>query len=354
MNLEITGTGRYIPDVIVPNTDFLKNTFYTQKGEKIELDPRETIQKFEEITGIRERRYARPDQTTSDLATSAGKRAIEDAGIDPETLDGIFVAHNFGDIRKDQVQTDQVPSLATRVKYNLGISNPDCIAFDLLYGCPGWIQCLIVAYQYIRANEGKNYLIIGAESLSRTIDQHDRDCMIFSDGAGAIVVQARPDDHRSAILSTASQTFAKDEAYYLTYDVSYNQADKSNTRFIRMQGRKIYEFTLKYVPLAMKTCLEKSGVSIEEVKKVLLHQANEKMDEAIIKRFYKLYGMEPPMDIMPMNIHLLGNSSVATIPTLLDLMLKGELDGHSVEKGDVIIMASVGAGMNINAITYRL
>ncbi len=353
MNLEITGTGRYIPEVVVPNKDFLKNIFYTQKGEKIELDPRETIQKFEEITGIRERRYARPDQSTSDLATEAAIKAIEDAGINPETLDGIFVAHNFGDIRKDQIQTDQVPSLAARVKYNLGIYNPDCIAFDLLYGCPGWIQALIVAYHSILAKQGKNYLIIGAESLSRTIDQHNRDCMIFSDGAGAIVVEARSEENHSGILSTASQTFAKDEAFYLTYDVSYNQADKSNTRFIRMQGRKIYEFSLKYVPLAMKTCLEKSGVPIGEVKKVLLHQANEKMDEAIIKRFYKLYDMDTPVGIMPMNIHLLGNSSVATIPTLLDLMLKGELEGHIIEKGDVIIMASVGAGMNINAITYK-
>jgi 3-oxoacyl-[acyl-carrier-protein] synthase-3 len=104
----------------------------------------------------------------------------------------------------------------------------------------------------------------------------------------------------------------------------------------------------------MKTCLDRSGLSIDQVKKVLIHQANEKMDEAIIKRFFRLYKKQAPEDIMPMSIHLLGNSSVATVPTLLDLLRKGELEGHSLEEGDVILLASVGAGMSINAITYRV
>ena len=86
---------------------------------------------------------------------------------------------------------------------------------------------------------------------------------------------------------------------------------------------------------------------------MLLHQANEKMDEAIIQRFYGLYGKETPVDIMPMSIHLLGNSSVATVPTLLDLILRGKLNGHEIIPGDCVMMASVGAGMNINAIVYQ-
>ena len=121
-----------------------------------------------------------------------------------------------------------------------------------------------------------------------------------------------------------------------------------------MYGRKIYEFALNNVPLAMKECLDNSGCSIDEVKKVFIHQANEKMDEAILHRFYKLHGKTAPADVMPMTIDKLGNSSVATVPTVFDLVKRGKLEGHSIEPGDVVIFASVGAGMNINAIVYRL
>lgn len=120
-----------------------------------------------------------------------------------------------------------------------------------------------------------------------------------------------------------------------------------------MHGRKIYEFALTNVPLAMKTCLDNSGIDIKDVKKILIHQANEKMDDAIIKRFYKLYKMEMPQDIMPMSIHKLGNSSVATVPTLFDLIRNNKMENHTINKGDVILFASVGAGMHINAIAYK-
>jgi 3-oxoacyl-[acyl-carrier-protein] synthase-3 len=112
---------------------------------------------------------------------------------------------------------------------------------------------------------------------------------------------------------------------------------------------------MKHVPEAMKICLDKSGVAIGELKKVFLHQANEKMDEAIIKELYKLYGIaNAPAGVMPMSIHNLGNSSVATVPTLLDMVRKGLMPEHSLNVGDIILFASVGAGMNINAVCYRV
>ena len=112
---------------------------------------------------------------------------------------------------------------------------------------------------------------------------------------------------------------------------------------------------MKYVPLAMKTCLDNSGVNIGDVKKIFIHQANEKMDEGIIKEMYKLYGISVvPGNIMPMSIHNLGNSSVATIPTLYDMVRKGRMPEHNLKQGDVILFASVGAGMNINAVCYRV
>ena len=121
-----------------------------------------------------------------------------------------------------------------------------------------------------------------------------------------------------------------------------------------MHGRKIYEFALVNVPKAMKECLDNSGKSIKDLKKIFIHQANEKMDHAIIQRFYKLHGMTPPEDVMPMTIHELGNSSVATVPTLFDLVHRGKIENQKLEKGDIVMFASVGAGMNINAITYQI
>ena len=122
-----------------------------------------------------------------------------------------------------------------------------------------------------------------------------------------------------------------------------------------MHGRKLYQYALETVPGAIRACLEKSGVAIEEVKKILIHQANGKMDDAILQRLYESYGMDtPPEGVMPMTISWLGNSSVATIPTLLDLLLKGHLESHELNAGDVVIFASVGAGMNVNAMVYRM
>jgi 3-oxoacyl-[acyl-carrier-protein] synthase-3 len=122
-----------------------------------------------------------------------------------------------------------------------------------------------------------------------------------------------------------------------------------------MKGRKVYEYAIKHVAEAMKSCLDKAGVDISQLKKIFIHQANEKMDEGIIRELYKCYGLhESPKDIMPMSIQWLGNSSVATVPTLYDLVRKGKIEGHTVSPGDIILFASVGAGMNINAVCYRV
>lgn len=221
----------------------------------------------------------------------------------------------------------------------------------MLFGCPGWIEATIQATAFIKAGMAKKCLVIGSETLSRVVDIHDRDSMIYSDGAGATIMEATSEE--GGVLATESATFAIDEANYLYFGESFNKNLESNVRYIKMYGRKIYEFALTNVPLAMKECLDKSGIKINQVKKILIHQANEKMDEAIVNRFYKLYDQEMPEDIMPMSIHKLGNSSVATVPTLFDLLINGEIENQSIEKGDYLIFASVGAGMNINAFVYQ-
>ncbi|MGV7105266.1 3-oxoacyl-ACP synthase III family protein [Flavobacterium sp. U410] len=352
MNIKITGSGSYIPTEKVTNLDFAQHNFLNEDGTQFPQPNEVVAQKFLEITGIEERRYVSDDLLSSDIAAIAAQRAIDNAKIDPETLDYIIFAHNFGDVKKGAIQTDILPSLASRVKHTLKIKNPKCVAYDILFGCPGWIEGVIQAQAYIKAGMAKKCLVIGAETLSRVVDMHDRDSMIYSDGAGATIIEATEEE--GGILAHESATFAHDEAYYLFFGNSYDKKSDPDVRYIKMYGRKIYEFALSNVPKAMKECLEKSGTDISQVKKVLIHQANEKMDEAIIQRFFRLYKQTPPEGVMPMSIHKLGNSSVATIPTLYDLLVKEELKDHQLNKGDVIIFASVGAGMNINAFVYQM
>ncbi|MBF6609351.1 MAG: ketoacyl-ACP synthase III [Flavobacterium sp.] len=351
MNIKIIGSGCYIPEVKVLNADFAEHVFLNDDGTPVHHANDLVISKFKDITGIVERRYAEDHLVTSDIAFFAAQKAIEDSGIDPETLDYIILAHNFGDVKPKGVQSDIMPSLATRVKNKLNIKNPKCVAFDILFGCPGWIEGVLQANAYIKSGMAKSCLVIGAEMLSRVVDSHDRDAMIYSDGAGATVLEGT--DSGDGLLAYESATHAGPEAGYLFFGKSNNPELDPDIRYIKMYGRKIYEFALNNVPLAMKSCLDKSGIPISKLTKILIHQANEKMDDAIIQRFYKLYDQSPPADIMPMSIHTLGNSSVATVPTLYDKLVKGQLENQKLSKGDILLFASVGAGMNINAFVYR-
>lgn len=352
LNSIITGTGSYVPTEIKKNSDFLNNKFLNEDGSLMEYDNEVVIEKFKAITGIEERRYASADLQSSDLAHLAAQRAIEDANINPEELDYIILAHNYGDVRTTSNQSDMVPSLASRVKHKLEIKNPNCVAYDILFGCPGWIQGVIMAEAYIKSGIAKKCLVIGSETLSRVLDPNDRDSMIYSDGAGACIIEAS-ESEESGILSHAAQTNTFDECYYLFFGNSFDKEKNTEDRYIKMHGRKIYEYALNNVPLAMKKALDASGKDISDVKKVFIHQANEKMDEAILKRFYRLFKTKLPEGIMPMSIHKLGNSSVATVPTLFDLVKRGKIENQEISKGDIVIFASVGAGMNINAVVYK-
>lgn len=353
MNVVISGTGSYIPQNIITNDDFGNNVFYSLSGEKIKESGKTVADQLEKITGIIERRYIDEGQQMHDIAVIAARRAITNSKVDAETIDGIILAHNFGSIAFGTKQLDLLPSIASRVKHSLGIINPDCVAFDIVFGCAGWLQGVILARQYLIAENAKRILVIGAETLSRILDPHDRDSMIYADGSGAVMVEANESNERSGIRSVVSQTHTFEEAYYLYLGVSNKQGHEPGTKYIKMHGRKIYEFALKNVPKGMKQCLDKSGIGINDIKKIFIHQANEKMDEAILKKFYGLYDiLTPPQNVMPMNIHRFGNSSVATIPTLLDAVMRDLVPEHKLKKGDAILMASVGAGMSLNAVTY--
>jgi len=352
----ITGTGSYIPKKIVKNADFLQHEFYENNGTPIKKNNQEVIDKFEEITTITERRYALDEYTTSDIAFFAAEKAIENAGIDKEELDHIIVAHNFGDTTPTNKEVNIVPSIATKVKFLLKIKNPDCVAYDLLFGCPGWLQGMIQADYYIKSGDAKKVLIIGAEVLSRISDPHDRDSMIYADGAGATILEAKESETPIGIIGHKTRT----DSYYHSKMLAMGESYKNNgfTKgeiFMKMNGRRLYQYALETVPQTVKECLDTCKVHPSEVKKLLIHQANGKMDDAILQRLFKLYEIdEVPENFMPMTIAKLGNSSVATIPTLLDLIERGKLPPHKINKEDTIVFASVGAGMHINTIVYKV
>jgi len=350
-NSIIISSGCCIPSETVPNSHFLENRFFTPEGVPIEKPNPDIVDTLHNITGISERRYVPDDWTTTDIAYEAAEKALE--GLDRESLDYIIVAQNFGDVRTGNLRTDMVPTIASRVKHRLKIENPYTVAYDIPFGCPGWLQGMIMADYYIRSGDARRALVIGAEILSRVSDPHDVDCMIFADGAGGTVLEAG--DTKGGILSHVTRTDACDKAWMLRMGPAYDPDHRGNELYIKMDGHDIYKYALKTVPLVIRQALDKAGLGLGEVKKILLHQANAKMDDAMLARLFKLYGVKSiPENIMPMIIHWAGNSSVATIPTMLDLLLKEKLDDHRLSSGDVVVFASVGAGMNVNAMVYRM
>jgi len=352
----ITGTGSYIPKRCIKNEDFLHSEFYQSNGEPIQKSNREIIEKFEEITTIKERRYVTEDIKTSDIGFFSAEEAIKSANINKEELDYIIVAHNFGDTTNTNKQVDIVPSIAARVKYKLKIKNPNTVAYDIPFGCPGWIQGVIQADYFIKSGDAKKILVIGTETLSRIYDPHDRDSMIYADGAGAVILEAKHSETPIGILAhkTRSDTYFHSQMLFMGESFKKDETTK-NELYMKMNGRRLYQYALETVPQTVKECLDKIGIHPKDIKKLLIHQANGKMDDAILERLFKLYNLDTiPEDIMPMTISTLGNSSVATVPTLLDLILKGKLRPHKIESGDTLIFASVGAGMNINTFIYKV
>jgi len=351
----IVGTGSYLPSRTIGNDYFNDYTFFDPRSKQpFDKSNDEIIQKFREITNISERRWISDDMQNSDMAALAVKDAFESANIDPETLDFIIVAHNYGDVDPLTTRIDILPSLSNRVKAKLGIKNPACFCHDILSGCPGWTQGMITADAYIRSGIAKRGVVVGSDVLSRISDPHDRDTMIYADGAGATIVEAIESDEPIGILSHSSRSDSVQYWDLLTNGKSFNPEFEGNDQFIKMAGHKLYVYALSYVPGVVKDSIDKAGLHLSDIKKVLIHQANEKMDEAILKNVFKIYDEKQiPEGIMPMSIEKLGNSSTATVPTLLDTILKGRMKGQSINPGDHIILCSVGAGMNINSIIYK-
>ena len=354
----ITGTGSYLPSEKISNQAFIHRNFYEGNGKRIEIPCEEIIKKFNKITTISNRRHVTKDLVASDIAYFAAREAIDAAGIDRETLDYIIVAHNFGDVQDNSPGGEMVPALASRVKHKLRIKNPYTVAYDLQFGCPGWLQGVIQADYYLKSGDAKKILVIGADTLSRISDPYDRDSMIYADGAGAALLEAKESRSSAAgLLGHKTRSDTLSHVSLLHMDRTFKPGSEDPKLYLKMNGRKVYQYALETVPRLVKKCLEQCGIGINEVDKLLIHQANGKMDDAMLARLFKLYDLNSadiPELIMPMTVSWLGNSSVATLPTLLDLLWKKQLQPHAIATGNILVFASVGAGMNVNCVVYRV
>ncbi len=352
VNSIITGVGSYIPSRVIDNAYFVDHQFYTRKGEKVVKSAEAIVQKLQDISGIRERKYVDKNDDTAAMGARAAVEAIRAAGISAEELDGIIVAHNFGNIPPDRRYGEAIPNLAATIKNRLGIKQHRCFAYDLLFGCPGWIEGLIAAHQYLQNGSARRILVIGVELISRLLDPHDMDSMLFGDGAGAVVMSAEESDKPKGVLCYTTYSHCLEELDYLKMGDS-NKVKGTDYQTPKMQGRMVYKYAVTHMPPLIYETLDKCGIDVANVSKFLFHQANEKMIMAIAAKIFEEKGIQGEIQsLVPFMVQEIGNSSVATIPTMLDQILKGKLPGHAIKPGDHVIMASVGAGMHCNCLLY--
>lgn len=315
MAARIIGTGSGLPEHIVTN-DYL-STMVDTSDEWIK-----------ERTGIRERRISE-GETTSDLASKAAKQALESAGMPGEQIELILVATFTPD--------SHMPSTACMVQQSIKAVNAVC--FDISAACTGFVYALSCAYAYIQAGMYKNALVIGAETISKTVDWTDRGtCVLFGDGAGAVVVQA---DELGKMTFVQGADGSKGGVLTYKGQGLNNLLTRSddNKSYIYMDGQEVFKFAVKKVPECMEELLVKTNTDMDEIKYFCLHQANKRIIHSVAKR------LKQPEEKFPMNLDKYGNTSAASIPILLDELYRK----NCIQKGDKYIISGFGGGLTWGA-----
>ncbi|MDA8917388.1 ketoacyl-ACP synthase III [Flavobacteriaceae bacterium] len=354
MGSKITGTGSAMPSRVITNDYFLDHTFYTKEGKKNEKSTAAIIQKLEEISGIKERRFIPEDEPSVEILFQACSNAIQDAGIDKNEIDGLIVAHNAGNMLPNQLGVfHTVPNLAAVVKNKLGITNHQCHAYDILFGCPGWLQGVIQANRLIESGEATNVLVAGLEIASRLLDPNDVDSLLMADGCGATIV-SKSESKDKGVLAHAMFSHTEEDLNNITLGASLNRETTGHC-FFKMNGQRVYKYATTWLPQVIRQALDKVEITPSEVDYFFFHQANAKMLRVIASNLMDLYGItdQQYVDKIPSSISFLGNTSVATIPTLFDLVNKQQMEGFTLKEGQTYVFASVGAGMHCNAVVYK-
>ena len=354
MGSKITGTGSAMPSRVITNDYFLDHTFYTKEGKKNEKSTAAIIQKLEEISGIKERRFIPEEEPSVEILFQACSNAIQDTGIDKNKIDGLIVAHNAGNMLPNQVGVfHTVPNLAAVVKNKLGITNHQCHAYDILFGCPGWLQGVIQANRLIESGEATHVLVAGLEIASRLLDPNDVDSLLMADGCGATIV-SKSESKDKGVLAHAMFSHTEEDLNNITLGASLNRETTGHC-FFKMNGQRVYKYATTWLPQVIRQALDKVEITPSEVDYFFFHQANAKMLRVIASNLMDLYGItdQQYVDKIPSSISFLGNTSVATIPTLFDLVNKQQMEGFTLKEGQTYVFASVGAGMHCNAVVYK-
>lgn len=311
----ITGTGSCVPEKVLTNTDLEK--FLDTNDEWIRTR-----------TGISERHIVSEGENVSDLATKAGERALEMAGVKAEELDLIVVGTITGDY--------PWPATACIVQNNLGATNAG--AFDLSAACSGFVYSLATAVDRIQAGNAQKVLVIGAEVLSRIVDWEDRNtCVLFGDGAGAVVLEAQEGDH--GVLST--HLHADGSQLELLYQPGFGtrmppdgEALERGEHFLKMQGNEVFKVAVRSLTEVAKIALAANQVAVEDVDLFIPHQANMRILEATAKRL----GLKDEQTYI--NVDRFGNTSGASIPIALD---EANRAGR-IKEGDIVLFDAFGGG----------
>lgn len=316
----VTGVGHYLPDRIVENSEF-----------EASLDTSDEWIKAR--SGIERRHFAADGQTTSDLATRAAQAALQSANLHGNDIDAIILATSTADMT--------FPSAATMVQHNIG--NTTGYAFDIQAVCAGFVYALSNANALILSGQAKRVLVIGAETFSRIMDWTDRGtCVLFGDGAGALILEAHTGTGTSADRGILSTDLNSDGTYRDLLYVDGGVATQ-NTGMLRMQGKEVFRHAVEKLAATAETALHKAGLDHTDVDWVVPHQANIRIIQSTAKKL----GIE--MDRVVVTVQDHGNTSAASIPLAMSV---GVARGQ-IKPGDLIITEAIGGGLAWGAVALR-
>jgi 3-oxoacyl-[acyl-carrier-protein] synthase-3 len=316
----VRGVGHYLPERVVPNAEF--ESLIETSDEWIRTR-----------SGIERRHFAAEGQMTSDLGLRAAQAALADAGLDPSDIDAIIVATSTADLT--------FPSVATMIQSGLGLSRG--FAFDVQAVCAGFVYALTTANALILAGQARRVLVIGAETFSRLMDWTDRStCVLFGDGAGALVLEAQEAGGTTADRGILSTDLNSDGRFK---DILYVDGGVSTgvTGHLRMEGKEVFRHAVEKLAETAHTALEKIGLSGGDVDWIVPHQANIRIIEATAKR------MQVPMDRVVVTVQDHGNTSAASIPLALSV---GKQRGQ-IKPGDLVVTEAIGGGLAWGAVVLR-
>lgn len=318
----VTGVGSYLPEQIVTNADLAKIVDTSDEW-------------IQERTGIKQRHKARDDEPTSDLATEAARRALADAGRTPEEVDLIVVATTTPDMT--------FPATASIVQRKLGA--PVGIAFDVQAVCSGFVYALSVADGFVARGLAKCALVIGAEEMTRLMDWTDRStCVLFGDGAGAMVVEPREGQGTKADQGLLGFALRCDGTKTDLLYVDGGPATTGSVGHLRMAGNQVFRHAVVNIAEAITAACEASGLEVAEVDWFVPHQANQR----IIKGVGDRLGLDENKVISTVALH--ANTSAASIPLALDAAIQ---DGR-IKRGDLVLLEAMGGGLTWGACAFRL